>query len=91
MNPACLSDVCEDENYFLKLTRAQLKSNVVVLDLSGSTQYRAQQYEISLEVASTLKNNSHPHRRLTDMLDTFLESSDNAQQNQQGWFFNFFF
>ena len=27
MYPACLSDVCEDENYFLKLTRAQQKKN----------------------------------------------------------------
>ena len=40
MYPACLSDVCEDGNYFLKLTRAQLKSNLVALDLSGSTLYR---------------------------------------------------
>ena len=40
---------------------------------------RAQQYEISVELASILKNNSHPHRRLTDKLDTFLESSDNAK------------
>ena len=39
---------------------------------------RAQQYEVSVELASTLKNNSHPQRRLTDMLDTFSEFSDNA-------------
>ena len=35
MYPACLSDVCEDENYFLKLTRAQLKSHIVALAVSG--------------------------------------------------------
>ena len=40
MNPACLSDVCEDGNYFLKLKRAQLKSHIVALDVSGSTHYR---------------------------------------------------
>ena len=40
MYRACLSDVYEDGNYFLKLTRAQLKSYIVALDLSGSTRYR---------------------------------------------------
>ena len=35
MNPACLSDVCEDGNYFLKLKRAQLKSHIVALAVSG--------------------------------------------------------
>ena len=35
MYPACLSDVCEDENYFLKLTRAQPNSHIFALALSG--------------------------------------------------------
>ena len=39
MYPACLSDVCEDGNYFLKVTRAQLKSHILALALSGSIQY----------------------------------------------------
>ena len=34
MNPACLSDVCEDGNYFLKLKRAQLNSHIVTLAVS---------------------------------------------------------
>ena len=46
--------------------------------LSWACSQQAQQYESSVELASTLKNNFHPQRRLTDMLDTFLESSDNA-------------
>ena len=32
----------------------------------------------NLLIASTLENHSHPHRLLTDKLDTFLESSDNV-------------
>ena len=35
MYPACLSDVCEDGNYFLKLTRAQLNSHIFALAVSG--------------------------------------------------------
>ena len=35
MYPACLSDVSEDENYFLRLTRAQLKPHIVALAVSG--------------------------------------------------------
>ena len=35
MYPACLSDVSEDGNYFLKLTRAQLNSHIVALAVSG--------------------------------------------------------
>ena len=45
-------------------------------ELSRSRQ--AQVYVILVELASPLKNNCHPHRRLTDTLDTFLESSDDA-------------
>ena len=52
------------------------KLPTVILSLARSR--LAQQYEISVELASTLKNNSHPHKRLTDLLDTFLECSDNA-------------
>ena len=54
--------------------------NVFYVDSDSvlSRSRRAQQYEISVELASTLKNNFHPQRRLTDMLDRFLESSDNA-------------
>ena len=37
MYPECLSDVSEDGNYFLKLTRAQLKPHIVALEVSGST------------------------------------------------------
>ena len=47
-----------------------------LLDLSED-----ENYSFFVELASTLKNNSHPHRRLTDLLNTFLESSDNAKQN----------
>ena len=37
MYQACLSDVSEDGNYFLKLTRAQLKPHIAELEVSGST------------------------------------------------------
>ena len=37
----------------------------------------------------TLKYNCHPHRRLTDKLDTFLEASDDAQQNKGNKFLIF--
>ena len=47
MNPACLSDVCEDENYFLKLTRAQLKSHIVALAVSGlNSQLQSISYQL---------------------------------------------
>ena len=68
MYPACLSDVCEDGNYFLKLTRAQLKSHIVALDVSGSTQYRYRHKNL-MEFAA--KGSSHKGRQ------SFLRKMEN--------------
>ena len=43
-----------------------------------------------MDPSSTLKNNSHSGRRLTDKPDIFLESLDNSEQNQHRCIFNFF-
>ena len=37
MYPVCLSDASEDENNFLNLMRAQLKSHIFALAVSGLT------------------------------------------------------
>ena len=60
MYPACLSDVCEDGNYFLKLTRAQLKSRIVALDVSGS---RTPAIDIKQIIAFVAKEFSHKGRQ----------------------------
>ena len=74
------------QNHYVHLMRRSFcnkchKVFYVDSDTVLSRSRRAPQYEISVELASTFKNNFHPHRRLTDKLDTFLESSDNAKQN----------
>ena len=51
---------------------------------------RAKQYKILVERPSTLKNHCELKSGLTDKPDTVLESSDDSEQNQWGWFFDFF-
>ena len=52
---------------------------------------RAQQFKIKVEPPSTLKDHCELIRGLTDKPDTVLESPDNSEQNQGGYFFDFFF
>ena len=43
-----------------------------------------------MERPSTLKNHCELKSGLTDKPDTVLESSDDSEPNQWGWFFDFF-
>ena len=51
---------------------------------------RAHQFKIKVEPPSTLKDHCELIRGLTGKPDTVLESRDNSEQNQRGYFFDFF-
>ena len=51
---------------------------------------RTKQYKILVERPSTFKNHCELKSGLTDKPDIVLESSDDSEQNQWGWFFDFF-
>ena len=61
MYSECLSDVSEDGNYFLKLTRAQLISHVVALAVSGlNSELQSVTYQLHCKrklIIQTLQNN----------------------------------
>ena len=45
-------------------------------------EFQFEQFEFSVGLSSTLKNNSHSGRRLTDKSDIFLKSLNNSAQNE---------
>ena len=78
-----------------QVSRSGVTKNVTILFFNDSYSVvsrssRAKQYKILVERPSTLKNHCELKSGLTDKPDTVLESSDDSEQNQWGWFFDIF-
>ena len=70
MYPACLSDVSEDGNYFLRLTLAAQQHPAT--DIKQITAFVAIESEIKFPVSRNFKIENHLNTKMTRKIDNFF-------------------